>query len=65
MNDFENRERVEDQQPVPASENNNNHVPAKIGVYNRPERNGLSLLHIAILAILLMVAAVIIYQLVL
>jgi hypothetical protein len=63
MNDLENRERVQGQPSVPDAENKNNHAPATIGVYDRPERRGPSLWYFVILAVLLVVAAVIIFQL--
>jgi hypothetical protein len=62
MNDIDDRERVQGQTSSP--DYKNDHVPARIGVYDRPERKRPSLLQLVIAAVLLLVAAVILYQLI-
>lgn len=64
MNDIEDRKQTQGQTSIPGSNDNGSHVPAPISVYDRPERKGPALWLLIVLALLLLVAAVVIYQLV-
>ena len=60
MNEKENREQV--QESSPANSHKRDHVPPKVAVYDRPERKMPFSWQFVILAVLLLIAAVVVYQ---